>query len=78
MIPQVSIASPEEMKLKYPLEIEGRICYFVTRKKMSPKSNKIPNEIMAKSKEPIRLRKRKLASGNISLNLDIYIDGKRS
>ena len=25
MIPQVSIASPEEMKLKYPLEIEGRI-----------------------------------------------------
>ncbi len=25
MVPQVSIASPEEMKLKYPLEIEGRI-----------------------------------------------------
>lgn len=25
MIPQVSIASPEEMKLKYPLEIEGRV-----------------------------------------------------
>ena len=33
---------------------------------------------MEKSKEPIPLRKRKLASGNISLYLDIYIDGKRS
>lgn len=33
---------------------------------------------MEKSKEPIRLRKRKLASGNISLYLDIYIDGRRS
>lgn len=33
---------------------------------------------MEKSKEPIRLRKRKLASGNISLYFDIYIDGKRS
>lgn len=33
---------------------------------------------MVKSKEPIRLRKRKLASGNVSLYLDIYINGKRS
>lgn len=33
---------------------------------------------MEKSKEPIRLRKRKLASGSISLYLDIYTGGKRS
>lgn len=31
-----------------------------------------------KSKEPVRLRKRKMPSGNTSLYLDIYIDGKRS
>lgn len=33
---------------------------------------------MGKSKEPIRLRKRKMATGNISLYLDIYIDGQRT
>lgn len=33
---------------------------------------------MGKSKEPIRLRQRKMASGNTSLYLDIYIDGKRT
>lgn len=33
---------------------------------------------MEKSKEPIRLRKRTLKNGNISLYLDIYIDGKRN
>lgn len=33
---------------------------------------------MGISKEPVRLRRRKLMSGNTSLYLDIYIDGKRS
>ena len=33
---------------------------------------------MATSKEPIRLRRRKMPSGITSLYLDIYIDGKRS
>lgn len=33
---------------------------------------------MEKSKEPIRLRMRKLKTGNTSLYLDIYMDGKRS
>ena len=33
---------------------------------------------MGKSKEPIRLRQRKTASGNITLYLDIYLNGKRS
>lgn len=33
---------------------------------------------MEKSKEPIRLRRRKMASGNTSLYLDIYIGGRRS
>ncbi len=33
---------------------------------------------MGTSKEPIRLRQRKTPSGNISLYLDIYINGKRS
>lgn len=33
---------------------------------------------MEKSKDPIRLRQRKMASGNTSLYLDIYLDGKRS
>ena len=33
---------------------------------------------MAESKEPIRLRQRKTASGNISLYLDIYLHGKRT
>lgn len=32
----------------------------------------------AKPKEPIRLRQRQLANGNISLFLDVYRDGKRS
>lgn len=30
---------------------------------------------MEKSKEPIRIRKRALRNGNISLYLDIYING---
>ncbi|MEG1037010.1 MAG: Arm DNA-binding domain-containing protein, partial [Mucinivorans sp.] len=33
---------------------------------------------MGTSKEPIRLRKRKTATENVSLYLDIYINGKRS
>lgn len=33
---------------------------------------------MAKSKELVRLRQKKLANGNISLYLDIYVDGVRS
>ncbi len=33
---------------------------------------------MGTSKEPIRLRRRKMASGNTSLYLDIYIDGLRT
>lgn len=33
---------------------------------------------MGKFKEPVRLRQRKMASGNVSLYLDIYIGGKRS
>jgi site-specific recombinase XerD len=33
---------------------------------------------MGTSKEPIRLRKRVMATGNVSLYLDIYINGKRS
>lgn len=33
---------------------------------------------MEKSKEPIRLRKRTLKTGKVSLYLDIYIDGRRS
>ena len=32
---------------------------------------------MGKSKEPIRLRRRKMPSGLTSLYLDIYLDGKR-
>lgn len=31
-----------------------------------------------KSKEPVRIREKRLANGNISLYLDIYINGKRS
>lgn len=33
---------------------------------------------MAKSKEPVRLRQRLMASGNTSLYLDIYVNGKRN
>lgn len=33
---------------------------------------------MAKSKEPIKLRQRKMPSGNTSLYLDVYIDGNRT
>lgn len=33
---------------------------------------------MADSKEPIRLRQRKMPTGNISLYLDIYLDGRRT
>lgn len=33
---------------------------------------------MTTSKEPIKLRKRKMASGNISLYLDIYLNGERT
>ena len=35
-------------------------------------------KIMGQSKEPIRLRQRKTASGNTTLYLDIYLNGKRS
>lgn len=33
---------------------------------------------MGTSKEPIRLRRRKMPSGLTSLYLDIYLDGKRT
>lgn len=33
---------------------------------------------MAESKEPIRLRQRKMPTGNISLYLDIYLNGRRT
>lgn len=33
---------------------------------------------MGTAKEPIRLRRRKISTGNVSLYLDIYINGKRS
>lgn len=33
---------------------------------------------MSESKEPIRLRQRKMSTGNISLYLDIYLNGKRT
>ena len=33
---------------------------------------------MSKSKEPVRLRKRKMSSGNTSLYLDIYLNGRRT
>ena len=36
-----------------------------------------PRKII-KAKEPVRLRSRKLANGNSSLYLDIYVEGKRS
>lgn len=36
------------------------------------------NNIMADSKEPIRLRRRETPKGNVSLYLDIYINGRRS
>lgn len=46
-------------------------CYFVARTETATK-------IMGQSKEPIRLRQRKTASGNTTLYLDIYLNGKRS
>ena len=33
---------------------------------------------MAEIKEPIRIRRKKLTNGNVSLYLDIYLNGKRS
>ncbi|WP_373731529.1 Arm DNA-binding domain-containing protein [Bacteroides heparinolyticus] len=33
---------------------------------------------MSESKEPIRLRQRKMPTGNISLYLNIYLNGKRT
>lgn len=46
------------------------LCYpFVTRKQK--------NNIMQKNKEPVRLRQKQLKNGNVSLYLDIYIDGIR-
>jgi L-ascorbate metabolism protein UlaG (beta-lactamase superfamily) len=43
---------------------------------LATKSNKKSN-IMAKATEPVRLRTREMPSGNTTLYLDIYIDGKR-
>jgi len=40
-------------------------------------SNK-KQQIITMNKDAVRLRQRKQATGNISLYLDIYIDGKRS
>ena len=52
--------------------------YFVTRYTLSNKSNKLFNaECMADIKEPIKIRRKQLANGNISLYLDIYHNGRR-
>lgn len=52
--------------------------YFVTRYILSNKSNKLFNaECMADIKEPIKIRRKQLANGNISLYLDIYHNGRR-
>ena len=51
------------------------LCYS---KERSNTCNKNTDENMEKSKEPIRIRKRALRNGNISLYLDIYMNGKRS
>ncbi len=49
-------------------------CKFVARNNNARLSNKS----MGTSKEPIRLRRRKTSTGNISLYLDIYLNGRRS
>lgn len=59
--------------------------YFVTRNTTSNKFMLLGNgfsfmgngKTTKKVKEPVRLREKKLANGNISLYLDIYRDGKR-
>ena len=52
--------------------------YFVIRYTLSNKSNKLFNaECMADIKEPIKIRRKQLANGNISLYLDIYHNGRR-
>lgn len=58
-------------------------CYFVACSVKQQNEQQILHQfclIMAvkKVKEPIRLRQRKIAGGNISLYLDIYVDGVRS
>ena len=46
---------------------------------MSNRSNKnhSTQKDMAEIKEPIRIRRKKLTNGNVSLYLDIYLNGKR-
>ena len=53
--------------------------YSVTRNKMGNKSNNnsTHKDMADISKEPIKIREKKLANGNISLYLDIYRNGKR-
>ncbi len=52
--------------------------FFVVILLLKSITNNNSNKFMSESKEPIRLRQRKMATGNISLYLDIYIDGKRT
>ena len=52
--------------------------FFVVILLLESITNNNSNKFMSESKEPIRLRQRKMATGNISLYLDIYIDGKRT
>lgn len=54
-------------------------CYFVVTLLLEYKEQqKQQQKSMGVSKEPIRLRQRKTPAGNITLYLDIYLNGKRS
>lgn len=55
-------------------ELSFFCCYFVARINRHQQQQ----QKMADSKEPIRLRQRKMPTGNISLYLDIYLNGRRT
>lgn len=55
-------------------ELSFFCCYFVARINRHQQQQ----QNMSESKEPIRLRQRKMPTGNISLYLDIYLNGKRT
>ena len=52
--------------------------FFVVILLLESITNNNSNKFMSESKEPIRLRQRKMPTGNISLYLDIYLNGKRT
>lgn len=53
-------------------------CIFVAGNKRLITMSKKKTELSTKEKQPVKIRYKKLANGNLSIYLDIYQNGKRN